>query len=1472
MPTPPSQLTRTGPLTNYDTPFTYGAQNGIHFYGSDSVLSAPARGDSDPNDPEKWIPFFGQPQRQPPANPYNRYRRELSTLPEAYKGKNPMLEEMMVTMVSEADQWAIKEWAPWQVWNDGMSIKWNVTTFDQTGLDRVPALAAGRLLTSRTDEREGHMQSWGKSMLLERGFMHTERGRQTYRANVLQIASATVETFCHNAMFTTMNVPASSAYSFYQSEISVRPGEAEEDYILRLLQEEHDMFGVFHKSSIGLETVLGKIQDRISNRVQQPADYVILPQGSQKYIDLKPEKRYYFLAGPGTGKNILPEKTRRSGMTIRESRGFRIGEDQPAVDPQFSHRTIGGFFTFQDAHLRHIPMQQYQTSMMDMRVYDERLDRRVRVSYRDYLLHGAGLFRIGADGTRWEWGELAEEIIALDGDVTVGDIVRQAGHIDRTVERILTLPGPKLVEFLREHAFAGEDFEKFRTTSADSSKVRADVQQRFKESLLWNVANLANSVYSPLDSKGGPTGTTTGRPEFDGDAAASPPMNLFSYQDGDGKNPYLVAAVSMVRYEEDRRRIISTDYTAAFDGVREIGRTDVDLQNAFGKFAKRMEATQKLRNADTPLETPFGVRWATGRTAPYPSRAPKDETGQIWFVNMGGVDWKQSLTSHQLAVLASSKNVSDMDYMVVVGAPMVQPAHKDTPIRPRNISPFRLDAADVSAPTLVARVLGDLIYIAHIMRSRTEEDLNERSEQEAERPNILSMRDLWRGCVANVATIREARVSLAKFDVHPVCYAWKPTLDALKEMLLYNTAEEFDRFILSNTDGAREKMFNGKPAECKEEVDTESAKWLMEGRFDRFLQERTNFLDETNNRDEAVSGQDMHFVAGQVSEMEIARALRWARENKNDPEKMEQGRLFESHALNQYIPSVFNLTPSLYRMCPNVMRSIFRKCVLQTSRGEMGYMTTKEYIKIMFLVEQAWKEMRKAHGDTPFAATRMVSAFLAELYANKSLDITAEMRKKHRDFSARSEDIETPEDVARNIDFIRERDDRNGIYSQFRTVMETIKHLSEMISWLSFRYFQYRMLPTHLVKEFMTASRGRDPDDENDDASEPGDLHLHGKRSVQSVFSKIYKILWRTSDNAGGSKRPHRTTLEQEFGTPVDPNWPEEKKKEYEQNVITAMGIAQFSRHLKIGKRATPLDAIADEIRGFIDAKDVEDILNNMVLKSADFFRFALDNHFPPYIHLDCFRPHQTYEMGTVMGGLGWGGSSNTFAGREDFTIGENVTQKLIFGNFTMLGATLVTRPEAITHVRDVLCRQYIQGNSLQVFNPNEPRDRSNYLNGLIEKDVFVCASIMDPLRTKEMRVMDITGRYNPNLGGVRQLRGDLHHPRAEVYSQFWGWSNGGQAGNFLERPLYDRTHRRRMNTLVWEDHQERFRWKGGVSMATDYVGVSGVSGDFGIIIQNSGPWGHVYDGVGKVRRGLDRYMEKPNYDGKSSTVAIVYG
>lgn len=318
-----------------------------------------------PSYPDRLRAYFGEPARPFGPRPYSV---ENYDLPDAYKGQNVFLSEILQRTILATDLFPIYDILPWKI-NPGMKIVWAVMKYDDHTLDHVPHEGVPRMVMSSSSQHSASMQRWGKAFILEHGFMETPAGRSNYVHNLVSISNAVLETCCWMAMNALMVVAPYNDGWARPSGSNISIGQLED-----IFEEEMSMFAISVKDDNAMERVLDKLSARMTARGVTGANYFVAPKGMITACANHPSKRYFFLSGDKGG----PHAPDTGGFRVRESRAFRDGWQPTPRDPLYREVAIGEFFIMGYMHLvggiGNRGKTKFETEHLNTRIYSEKAD------------------------------------------------------------------------------------------------------------------------------------------------------------------------------------------------------------------------------------------------------------------------------------------------------------------------------------------------------------------------------------------------------------------------------------------------------------------------------------------------------------------------------------------------------------------------------------------------------------------------------------------------------------------------------------------------------------------------------------------------------------------------------------------------------------------------------------------------------------------------------------------------------------------------------------------------------------------------------------------------------------------------------------------------------------------------------------------------------------------------------------------
>jgi hypothetical protein len=330
--------------------------------------------------------FFGVPRRELQQDPYSNYSVENDTLPDAYKGYNGYLTQIVISKIENSEQWPITKMLPLIRHQGSVSFSWDQITFNDELMRRVPEESVPHLVTHKHERHSTNLLRYGIALRLEHGFYKTPIGQQTYAMNLRQIANAIIETSCYSAVTAVVHeAPYEDANDAFRDDSANNIINIESRF-----QEELAQFGALQKQDGGLDMIVSRAEKVLSDRGVN-GTFWIFPQGTKAYAQGTPAEKMFWLSGRRSGEERDVIRDTIGNTQFFESRGFRLGENEFNHDPLFREQTIGTYFQMNGRGLMDVPPELYRTNMLDVEVYNENCDAFVRLSYME-LMQYTGLF------------------------------------------------------------------------------------------------------------------------------------------------------------------------------------------------------------------------------------------------------------------------------------------------------------------------------------------------------------------------------------------------------------------------------------------------------------------------------------------------------------------------------------------------------------------------------------------------------------------------------------------------------------------------------------------------------------------------------------------------------------------------------------------------------------------------------------------------------------------------------------------------------------------------------------------------------------------------------------------------------------------------------------------------------------------------------------------------------------------------
>lgn len=269
-------------------------------------------------------------------------------------------------------------------------------------------------------------------------------------------------------------------------------------------------------------------------------------------------------------------------------------------------------------------------------------------------------------------------------------------------------------------------------------------------------------------------------------------------------------------------------------------------------------------------------------------------------------------------------------------------------------------------------------------------------------------------------------------------------------------------------------------------------------------------------------------------------------------------------------------------------------------------------------------------------------------------------------------------------------------------------------------------------------------------------------------------------------------------------------------------------------------------------------------------------------------RPNMTYDMSSGIAMKGGSETGETLVGHADFQLGDNIVQKIHYGNFTFHSKSVVYRQQNVFIAEDMYSTGYVGGNDTSFYRTAD--DYKKYLDG--HESFASIFALLAPYTSQEYpNPMDVTGKFARERKPLNECDDEgncaLHYPTAGFYDKYWGFQSDEYSTDDDSRFVCGSGA---MNTMVFQGHQSLYNPSSGLfdlvikntvraeQMSPLFVCSTLNPAEVNFIIVNvnvddvvslrdfrpypTGHWGdRVYPGCGKTRAGHQKLLEPVYYN-----------
>ena len=264
---------------------------------------------------------------------------ESLNLPEAYKGKNRFLEEVLDFKIRKEDEFYTSRLLPWQ-YTDDIHVKWDIFTFNRSIAELEPEQGLPRYVSAQSESHSDNLLRRGLAFILEHGFWKTDRGKRHFNLNLAQITDA-VHTTCYFGVIHAL-LSGHNYYKEWERKFG-RQVTRQND----LMAMERRRWGIVQKSKNGLYILDAELRHQMKREGTNPNIWV-WPSKMAIYANMVGDHQTsYSERGNQANENRErgDQKTSFRGCPVFEAQAFDVDFTGQPVDLMIRERQIGEYFT-----------------------------------------------------------------------------------------------------------------------------------------------------------------------------------------------------------------------------------------------------------------------------------------------------------------------------------------------------------------------------------------------------------------------------------------------------------------------------------------------------------------------------------------------------------------------------------------------------------------------------------------------------------------------------------------------------------------------------------------------------------------------------------------------------------------------------------------------------------------------------------------------------------------------------------------------------------------------------------------------------------------------------------------------------------------------------------------------------------------------------------------------------------------------
>ena len=326
------------------------------------------------------------------------FAHETYNMPEAYKGRNLFLGDMLDFLITRTDDWYTARVMPWRA-TDQIHVAWNVFRFNKTMADLQPHQGVPRYITAESEEHSDSLVRRGLAFIIEHGFYATERGRQHYLLNLENITES-VHMTCYYGVLHAL-LAGKGHWKEWQRQYGRRTTRVDD-----LLRMERNRFAIAQKSERGMYLLDAELKDMMKYKNVSP-DTWILPSKMSIYLTMVPSNEVNYSEAGATSLVKNNNDISAQPQKLLTFRGSAVCETMP-FDVDFSgeptellrrEKMIGSYYTMLPHSNASIDAQEaslsYRSDHRSIFIYNADVDRFEKITLDQAL---DGCFRFNSNG------------------------------------------------------------------------------------------------------------------------------------------------------------------------------------------------------------------------------------------------------------------------------------------------------------------------------------------------------------------------------------------------------------------------------------------------------------------------------------------------------------------------------------------------------------------------------------------------------------------------------------------------------------------------------------------------------------------------------------------------------------------------------------------------------------------------------------------------------------------------------------------------------------------------------------------------------------------------------------------------------------------------------------------------------------------------------------------------------------------